>query len=786
MNEQTVRNLEFGRITEKISSYCATASARQKAASMGFFSLEEDAERALEEVAQAMDLSLAMGGAPFYGYQEIEPHVRHAEKGGLVRNAGLRAISSALRTHQQARRYVFHEENPALSYPLLEEIAGEITPIPALEREIESKIVSEDDVADDASPALFEIRRKMRKASAEIKERLASMTGNAETRKLLQDPIVTMRQGRYVVPVKSENRSQVDGIIHDTSSTGLTLFIEPQAVVSLNNQLRALEGEESREIEKILADLSAKVRSKADFLLYSEERIVELDLVFAKASFAFASRHARPEISRTGKLVLRDAFHPLIGYEKCVPSDVSIGEAYWQVVITGPNTGGKTVLIKTLGLCALMAAAGLFIPAGEGSSCPLFDDVFSDIGDEQSIEQSLSTFSSHMKRIVEILSAMTPRSLVLVDEIGAGTDPSEGAALARAILDAIRKTGAVSLATTHYSEIKRYALLSEGVTNASMEFDAEKLMPTYRLNVGVPGKSSAFEISARLGLSSGILSEAASYMSDDSREFEDVIGLLEEKYRLASAAFEEAKAEASKAREARKKIEEDLAAFRSSRDRMLSKASVEAKAVVASSRQKAREIISEAERFRASSQLSSRAAREAVSHAANEALDAISSIAPEARPFSPEMAEGLRRVLKGERVYIPSLNAEGTVLEPYGEDALVQVGAIKTRVALSRMSQAKGEASLGKAAFSNSKPQTVSSKLDMRGATAAEAEIELDKYLDDAVLANLKTVTIVHGKGSGALKKAVEAILSAHPAIEGFRTGGLREGGEGATIATLI
>ncbi|MCL1802749.1 MAG: endonuclease MutS2 [Eubacteriaceae bacterium] len=778
------------RIIDSIALYCASEKAAIRISSLYFYTSPDELDLELERVAEALKALSSYGNIPLYGYKEADEYILHAQKGGIIRHLGLITIASSIKAASQTKNYIEGEQTEG-DLPLLSDLAAGIANLRRLADSIDEKIISETEVADNASSELYSIRRKMRQASSQIKEKLASITSSAETKKYLQDSIVTMRQGRYVVPVKSEHKANVDGIIHDSSSSGQTYFIEPQAVVSLNNRLRELEGEEAREIDRILASLSGQVGESAAELLENERIIIELDRLFAKAAYAYDSRHTRPVILHTEKAVrLRNAFHPLIGYEKAVKSDIMLGNGYRQAVITGPNTGGKTVLLKTLGVSCLMAAAGLFIPAEEGSALCLFSAIYTDIGDEQSIEQSLSTFSSHMTQIIRILDKVDAQSLVLLDEVGAGTDPSEGAALARAILAAILESGALCLATTHYSEIKRYALLTDGAINASMEFDSVRLEPTYRLHMGVPGKSNAFEISERLGLSAEILSKASEAMSSDAKEFESVIAVLEEKLYQASEALKQAQDDRTQAARTRDELQSDLRRFKSIRDKSLQEASAEARSIIVSSRNVAKSIIAEAEKFQAESRsqysLSSQPAKEAISAASSAALNDLAQHLAVGSPPAQLIGDAPKSVTKGQPVFIPSLNSLATVLEPGESDALVQVGAMKARIQLSQMavSLAKDE-NLGVSAFTETKSQHASSKLDIRGITANEAEIELDKFLDDASLAGIKTVTIIHGKGTGILRKAVDGILKEHPAVDEFRIGGLSEGGEGATIATL-
>jgi DNA mismatch repair protein MutS2 len=457
-----------------------------------------------------------------------------------MREEGLLKIASALRCIRQVKRYVL-AENASYNVPLLEEYAGELEALSALERDIEAAVVSETELSDDASSALGDIRRSIRNANASVKDKLNAIINSPAYRKALQEPIVTIRSGRYVVPVKNESRGAVDGIVHDTSSTGLTVFIEPAAVVALNNRIRELEIEQAKEIEIILRRFSQRIADEADYLMNDERIVLLLDALFAKAEYAVQNGHTRPEILTRKAVKLYHSSHPLLNRGKAVASDILLGEDYAQMVITGPNTGGKTVALKTRGLSVMMAQCALFIPAESGSGVYVFDEVFADIGDEQSIAQSLSTFSSHMINIIQILKAADADSLVLLDELGAGTDPAEGAALARAVLEKIKACGALSAATTHYNEIKQYALTEPGVVNASMEFDVANLKPTYKLHIGVPGKSNAFEISRRLGLEEDVIRRAGEVMSGAHAEFADIMSKLEEKRgRPRAAAHAEA------------------------------------------------------------------------------------------------------------------------------------------------------------------------------------------------------------------------------------------------------
>ena len=609
---------------------------------------------------------------------------------------------------------------------------------------------------------------------------------SAEKKKYLQDSIITIRSGRYVVPVKSESKNQVNGIVHDSSASGLTLYIEPEAVVRLNNRLRELEIEEQREIDKILRELSIKVANNADYILHNEKIIIRMDFIFAKAEYAIENGHNIPTFTDERHIMLTRAYHPLIDRKTVVASDILIGEGYNQMVITGPNTGGKTVTLKTLGLCAAMAQSGMFIPAAEGSEVCMLDNIFSDIGDEQSIAQSLSTFSSHMKNIVSIMENMTDKSLILLDEVGAGTDPSEGAALAWAILRNIRDCGCLSLATTHYSEIKQYALTEAGVTNASMEFDVERLAPTYRLNIGIPGKSNAFEISRRLGLGEDILNEAVDLVATRDTQMEDIISKLENKLLQASEAARKAQENMLETSRLREETEAENRKIKKSKENLLTQSALEAKAIIKKAQEKASEIISEADKYLQSNPQKKNAVRSSVKKMGKDALGEINEYIPTHDLMTDDGEGGGNYVFKkGDEAFLKDVNADCVILSIDGENAQVQVGMIKTKVPLSKLSPKDKDKKKVHTSYVNTKASNFSTTLDIRGITGAEVPIEVEKYLDDALLAGVKIVTILHGKGNGVLRKQVEKLLSTHPLVESFRPGGLKEGGTGVSIVTL-
>lgn len=784
MNEKLFRTLEFNKITELIAQRAVSESARNIILNLNTVSDKRRLKLLHDVLGEAVDISYIKGKIPIEGYKEASDIISHAQKGGTIREGGLLRIAANLRIAKQVKKYIFAEERSKVSFLLLEEIADELQTVPLLEKDISQAILSETEISDNASSALYDIRRQIRNANASIKDKLSSIINSQDNKKYLQDAIVTIRNGRYVVPVKSENKSQISGIVHDSSASGLTLFIEPMAVVNLNNKLRELEASEQQEIELILKILSDKVKTVSPLLLINEQILIRLDECFAKADYAIVNHHTKPLISDKKQLFLRKAYHPLIDKDKVVSSDISIGEGYTQIVITGPNTGGKTVTLKTLGLCALMGQCGLLIPAAEGSVICVFDDIFADIGDEQSIAQSLSTFSSHMTNIIEILSKVNENSLVLLDELGAGTDPSEGAALAWAILSDIKSTGALSAATTHYNEIKQYALTNHGVVNASVEFDVVNLKPTYKLHIGIPGKSNAFEISRKLGLDERILSAANHLLTRENKDFEEILSQLEIKLKAAGEAADQAQKYAVENQKINESLAVKLKELESGKDKLIAEAAVEAKKIINDAKASAKELLAETDKYAKGFKEEKQAHKDKINEISKHALDEINRHIPAHDLAKSGELKTKFKFKKSDEVHIPDLNADGVILSIEGDTAMVQVGMIKTRISTSKLEPKKAKKQSGYS-YNTMKAKTATTKLDIRGITANEVDIEVEKFLDDAAMANLKIVTIVHGKGNGILRKAVYEVLKNHPLVESSRIGGLNEGGEGATIVYL-
>ena len=661
-----------------------------------------------------------------------------------------------------------------------------------LEDKITTSIISEEEIADSASSELNDIRRQMRVASSRVRETLNRITSSPTYQKMLQDSLVTIRSGRYVVPVKAEYRSAFGGLVHDVSSSGATLFIEPTAVVDLNNSIRVLAGKEQQEIERILAALSAEVAACAGAMQRDYETLCALDFIFARGKLAYKMKALRPRLSDSGKTVLHRARHPLLDIEKAVPIDFEIGGKCDTVIITGPNTGGKTVSIKTVGLLTVMAQCGLQIPAGEDSVVRLRTSVLADIGDEQSIEQSLSTFSSHMVNIVDILHAADSGALVLLDELGAGTDPVEGAALAMAIIEELRRRGSAVIATTHYAELKMYALETDGVENASCEFDVQTLRPTYRLVFGIPGKSNAFAIASRLGLDDAVIESANSRIGAESKRFEEVISQLEEKrqeleHRLASAERDRAKAA-----EAERTARERLSTLEGEREKLIMDAKLKAQEILNNARATSEYVLTEARRLRQQAEEGKdpnlAAARAAFRGQISDAERRTTLEKAKKKAIPPP-----RPLRAGDTVELLATKTRATVLETPapGGNVRVQAGIMKITVRPDEIqfieeSRPKPvQAPKSTAGGRVPRPEGQGASLDLRGMTAEEAIMELGRFIDGAVRMHLPAVTIIHGKGTGVLRRAVQAELKGMPQVKSYRLGVYGEGEDGVTIATL-
>ena len=789
MQEKSLKVLEFYKIRDMLVERAASGLGKARCAALVPVSDIREIERMQAETEEASTLVARTGVQPISAFDDVQAQVARAKVGGILSPKDLLLCARLMQTARSVRRTLIGEKDEAeeTETPHLVGLARALYPMRRLEEEIFAAILSEEEIADSASPGLASVRRKIRSANERIRDKLNGYLHSSSMARYLQDAIITMRQGRYVLPVRAEYRSQVPGIVHDQSSSGATLFIEPMAIVEINNDLRGLMGEERAEIEKILQRFSEEISQEAGALLENQRILAELDFIFAKGALARQMRAVQPKINETGYIDIKRGRHPLIDPEAVVPSDLWIGKDFTTLVVTGPNTGGKTVTLKTVGLFTLMMQAGLQVPAMLGTELAVFDDVFADIGDEQSIEQSLSTFSSHMVNIVHILQNVTPRSLALFDELGAGTDPTEGAALAMSILDKLLSYKTRTLATTHYSELKAYALTHPGVENASVEFNVETLRPTYRLSIGIPGKSNAFEISRKLGLSEEIIGAAKEWLSGEQIRFEDVITTAEmhrqtaEREReLAEEAHNETVRLRDQAEQERKKLEEQ-------REKLLRKAREDARRILHSAQAEAEGIIRDLKKAAQEQNAKDREILEARRKLQGD-LDKLAE--PMAKESAASEGAPLKSVTLGQTVRIPSLGCTGSVLtlpDKNGEVQL-QVGLMKMKQPLSALrTAAQGDApkkEKGRRAIKVAAPQ-VSLELDVRGQLPEEALDNVDKYLDDCMMAGVSEVSIVHGKGTGVLRSEISQHLRHHPHVAEFRLGRYGEGETGVTIVTL-
>ena len=786
MNQKALKTLEFDKIIHILTGYAASEGAKDMCRKLVPYDNIGDVERAQRETADALRRIYRKGSISFGGIRDIRGSLKRLEIGGILGMGELLQIMSLLETAGKIRQYGQREADDT-NRDSLDESFEFLDPVPTLASEIRRCILADDEMADDASTALLQIRRSMRQMNDKVHNTLNSMV-NGSARSYLQDPVVTMRDGRYCLPVKAEHRSQVPGMIHDQSSTGSTLFIEPMAVIKLNNDFKELLMKEQQEIEKILSVLSEKAAAVTEILAEDYRILVALDFIFARAMMAKDMKATRPIFNTDRQIHIKDGRHPLLDPKKAVPITVRLGDDFDLLIITGPNTGGKTVSLKTVGLFTLMGQAGLHIPAFEGSRLAVFDQVYADIGDEQSIEQSLSTFSSHMTTIVSILKEVTLNSLVLFDELGAGTDPTEGAALATAILDHLHKQGIRAMATTHYSELKVYALSTEGVENACCEFDVESLRPTYRLLIGIPGKSNAFAISSRLGLEDFLIEDAKKRINAQDVSFEDMMAELQDSRVKLLNEQEEISRYKSEIRTLRDALQKKQDRIDERKEKILNDATAKANAILQEAKDYADETMKNFHKFgKASISVKEMEAERA---RLREKIKENDSRTTKAAP-KPKKKVKAAALHIGDRVRVMSLNLEGTVStlpNPKG-DLFVQMGILRSQVNINDLEYI-GEAenlqkgmTTGGGKLRMSKSAAVSTEINLIGMTVDEAIAHLDKYLDDAYLAHVPSVRIVHGKGTGALRTAVHQYLKRCKHVKSFRLGTFGEGDAGVTIA---
>ena len=783
MEKRVLKTLEYDKILAMLKERASCCVSRELVDTMEPSGDFDTVERELKLTAEAETLFYKTGRSPVDDFPDMRHCLERMHAALFLSTGELLGIASCLKAARIAKDILAKEVGEE-SY--LYNLAGLLITHRSAEEEINRCIINEDEIFDGASPALARIRRAMRLANEKVREKLNSMIRSTAYQKYLQEPIITIRNGRFVIPVKQEYRQQVPGLIHDQSSSGATLFIEPSAVVELGNEYKKLLAEEADEIERILTELTAMLAPYADEIREDLNIMGQIDLVFAKAKLSRELNAVMPRLNRNNYVRIVRGRHPLIPADRVVPIDIWIGRDYRSLIITGPNTGGKTVTLKIVGLFALMVQSGIFVPANEGSEFPVFEHIYADIGDEQSIEQSLSTFSSHMKNIVGILDKADENSLVLLDELGAGTDPIEGAALAMSILEELNNRRCTCVSTTHYSEIKAFAMTHEGMENASMEFDIDRLCPTYRLYIGIPGKSNAFEISSRLGLPNSIIDKAKGFLKGEDVRFEDIISSAQSQHRIAEEErkmAEEARAELEKLRadaeRERRKLDED-------RNRLQAKAKEDAKRIVADTKREMEKLIVE---IRSIKDID-RSAADRVIQAARDKLRATETAVNEKEAIKKEdNTKPPKTVRAGDTVNIVTLDQKATVLsapDSKGE-VMVQAGVMKLNVKLKdiRLIEERKAAAPTSGKVGLGAGKQVGFELDVRGMLVDEANIIVDRYLDDAYNAGLSEVNIIHGKGTGALRAGVQAFLKRHPLVKGYRMGSYGEGDAGVTVVTL-
>lgn len=784
--DRVCRILEYDKMKGQLIKHASSSLGKQRVEMLKpSFNMEEirHAQKSTYEGTKVLRLK---GQAPLGGIRDIRASIKRARIGGMLNELELLDVASTIFGSRRFKSFVEGMLEDEVELTILPELVDQIIPLTDLEREIKHAIDENGDVLDSASPVLRTIRQQIRSHESSVRSKLESITRSSSGRKMLSDAIITIRNDRFVIPVKQEYRGHFGGMVHDQSASGATLFIEPNSVVQINNQLREARVKEKQEIDRILHALSTLVSEAYEELNTIVEVMAEIDFIFAKALYSNELNASQPQLNDDGYIQMKKARHPLIPSDEIVPIDIEMGKEYSSLVITGPNTGGKTVTLKTVGLLTLMVQSGLQIPCEEGSTAAVFEQIFADIGDEQSIEQSLSTFSSHMVNIVDILDRVDHRSLVLFDELGAGTDPTEGAALAISILDYVYNVGAKVIATTHYSELKGYAYNREGVMNASVEFDVETLRPTYRLLIGVPGRSNAFAISKRLGLSDIIIEDAKSHIGADTNKIEKMISSLEDSRKQAERENEEALRYREEGERLHRELEQAFQKLEKEKEKILKAAEEKAKESVEKAKLEAEAIISELREI----QKNNPQIKDHELIAAKKRLE-------EAQPHlvkrekdkpKPSVKDKKKKLIPGDEVKVISFDQKGHIVEKINDkEYLVQLGMMKMKVKVEDLLYIDRPKQVEKNPLSTvrGKDSHVKTELDLRGERFEDAMLEVEKYLDDAVLAGYHQVSIIHGKGTGALRKGVQELLKRHRNVKETRMGSAGEGGSGVTVVAL-
>lgn len=781
MQERTLKVLEFTKVRDQLIQHAASSLGIDKLKRLVPSTDFEEVVKLQAETDEASTVLRIKGNVPLSGIHDIRAHIKRSVIGGVLSSHELIQVASTIHASRQMKRFIEDIAEERTEIPILLEQVDRIIILAHLEESIRHAIDESGEVLDSASDLLRTLRHQLRSNEARVREKLESMIRSSNAAKMLSDSIVTIRNDRFVIPVKQEYRGHYGGIIHDQSSSGQTLFIEPQVIVQLNNQLQDIRVKEQLEIERILTELSAKTAEFESELQVIVEILANLDFIFAKARYGRKMKASMPIMNNEGRIALYKARHPLIPMDEVVANDILLGKDYTTIVITGPNTGGKTVTLKTLGLCSLMAQSGLQVPAYDGSELAVFDAIYADIGDEQSIEQSLSTFSSHMVNIVDILEKVDFNSLVLFDELGAGTDPQEGAALAISILDEVHHRGARVIATTHYPELKAYGYNREGVLNASVEFDVETLSPTYKLLLGVPGRSNAFEISKRLGLSDTVIQAARSHVSEDTNQIDKMIASLESSKRQAEIEQEEARDYLRQAEKLHQDMQKQMIEFYENKDSMLEKAAEQAGEILEEAKSEAEKVIRDLRKMRIEKQADIK------EHELIDAKRRLEAATPEITKSSKQINKKSKKhtFTPGDEVKVLTFGQKGTLLEKVSDNEWqVQIGILKMKVKekdLEYISTPK-PVETRPMAIVQGRDADVKLELDLRGERYEAALLRVEKYIDDALLSNYPRVSIIHGKGTGALRQGVQEYLRNHRSVKKIRFGEAGEGGSGVTV----
>lgn len=795
MNQKALTTLEYHKIITQLTEYAASAPGKELCRNLLPGTDYNEIIQAQTETSDAAARVRMKGSLSFSGIRDVRDSLKRIEIGSSLSIMELLSISSLLTVTARAKAYGRHEESEEFPDDSLDEMFRSLEPLTPVNTEIKRCILSEDEVSDDASPGLRRVRRSMKTINDKVHTQLNSILNSSRT--YLQDAVITMRDGRYCLPVKAEYKNQVTGMVHDQSSTGSTLFIEPMAVIQLNNELRSLEIQEQKEIEAMLADLSNQLSPYTEELALNFQLLTRLDFIFAKAALSRHYKCSEPKFNQNGRIHIKDGRHPLLDPQKVVPITIWLGDAFDLLIVTGPNTGGKTVSLKTVGLFTLMGQAGLHIPAFDGSELAVFDQVFADIGDEQSIEQSLSTFSSHMTNIVDILGKADSRSLCLFDELGAGTDPTEGAALAIAILNFLHNMKCRTMATTHYSELKLYALSTPGVENACCEFDVQTLRPTYRLLIGIPGKSNAFAISRKLGLPDYIIEDARNRIEAEDETFEDIISHLEESRVTIEKEQQEIQSYKAEIARLKSRLEQKEERFDERKDKMIRSANEEAQRILREAKETADRTIKNINKLATASGIDTKAL-EAERSKLRDNLGKVEKGLSLKQEVQPHKAINPKTLKIGDGVKVLSLNLKGTIstLPDARGNLFVQMGILRSQVNISDLELIKEESvsgpgldnrrkGSGSSGIKIAKSASVSTEINLLGMTVDEAISHLDKYLDDAYIAHLPQVRVVHGKGTGALRAGIHKHLKRLKYVKEFHLGEFGEGDAGVTIVVF-